>query len=127
MNAVFNSCRKLVKDLACLIQRAKCSTEQPRCSRSKKETDCVIYQTQRRVFHLKYPNTMLTAYGSLRRHVSYRACTNKHHSALSVASRAASFQNFHPKALLSLFTIPLQIPFGRPASLFPTGVQFRAT
>ena len=70
---------------------------------------------------------LLTADGSLRRHVSHMACTNKRHSDLSVAFRAASFQDFHRKALLSLSTILLQVSFVRPTALLPTGVQFRAT
>ena len=63
----------------------------------------------------------LTAYGSLSRDVSQKGCTNTF--ALSAAFRAASFQDFHPKALLSLSTILLQVSFGRPTTFLPAGVH----
>ena len=67
---------------------------------------------------------LLTAYGSLGRHVSHRACTKVRHSALSAALCAASAHDVHPNASRSFSAILRHVSFGLPIALFPTGVQF---
>ena len=63
--------------------------------------------------------TLLTAYGSLGRHVWHRACTRVRHSALC----AATAHDFHPNASRSFSTIRRHV-LGLPIDLFPTCVQF---
>ena len=70
---------------------------------------------------------LLTAYGSLWRHVSHRAFTNIRHPARSPAICAASPQVVHPNARLSLSTIRRHVFLGLPTFRLPTGVQLRAT
>ena len=67
--------------------------------------------------------SLTTAYGSLGRHVSHRACTKVRHSALSAALCAASAHDVHPNASRSFPAILRHVSFGLPIALFPTGVQ----